>query len=298
MATRLQHVHSSNQTQTNALDELDKIQIPTDILEEEKPQEVYNVIYKLVKKKKGRLWLDNCCDNVKNPTTNKTERIWLFNGVDSIWNTDLENILKDKSRYERARKGRDLIFVDGILRIRSDDKLAIEFLDRNTNNIGKRRAGSGKCDYYKYDPQQEQKDRMDKQMLKINMVIKAKEMPIDSAKKLASFFGIAFVDEIGQVKSDEGIRTELMLKADSDPVTFSKHIDSKEVEISFLVKRGILENKIDLGGEQRNATWAKGGGFIAKIPSIRKPYEYLTELAMTNSDDGRKFKEQLETIVT
>lgn len=298
MATKLLHVHSAQQKQTNALDELDKIQIPIDILPEEKEKEVYNVIYKLVKKKKGRLWLDNCCDNVKNPTTNKTERIWLFNGVDSIWNTDLENILKDKSRYERARKGRDIVFVDGILRVRSDDALMIEFLDRNTNNIGKRRTGSGKCDYYKYDPQQEQKERMDKQMLKINMVVKANEMPIESAKKLASFFGIAFVDEIGQVKSDEGIRTELMIKADSDPVTFQKYIDSKEVEISFLVKRAILDNKIDLGGEQRNAAWSKGGGFIAKIPSTRKAYEYLTELAMTNSDDGRRFKEQLETSVT
>jgi len=39
--------------------------------------------------------------------------------------------------------------------------------------------------------------------------------------------------------------------------------------------------------------WAGGKGFIAKIPVGRKPYEYLTELAMTNSDEGRAFKEGL-----
>lgn len=282
----------------NALQELDKINIPTDILPEEKPQEVYNVIFKLVKKKKGRMWMDNCCDGVINPATKKPERIWLLNGANSIWDTELENILKDKNRYERARRGMDIIFVDGICRVRNEDVLRLEFLRKHKDNVGKARKGSGKYSFYEYDPQQEQKDRMAKQMLKIEMVIKAKEMPIDYAKRLASFFGISFVDEIGMAKSDEGIRTELMLKADTDPVTFQKYIDSREVDISYMVKRAIIDAKIDLGGQKGNAIWANGKGFIAKIPSDKKAYEYLTELAMTNSDEGRRFKEQLEQVIT
>jgi hypothetical protein len=174
----------------------------------------------------------------------------------------------------------------------------LEFMRKNKHNVGKRISGAGKFDFYEYDPATEQKERMAKQLLKIEMVVKVKEMPEDRMKKLASFFGIAFVDELGQLKSAEGIRTELMLKADNDPVTFQKYIDSKEVEISYLVKRAIIDAKIDLGGQTGNATWANGKGFIAKIPSSRKPYEYLTELAMTNSDEGRKFKEQLETLIT
>jgi hypothetical protein len=44
--------------------------------------------------------------------------------------------------------------------------------------------------------------------------------------------------------------------------------------------------------------WAGNGGFIGKIPQHRKPLEYLTELAMTNSQEGKQFKEQLESIIT
>lgn len=278
--------------------QLDQLVIPTDIKPEERLQDVRNILFKLVKKKRGRTHLDNCCDNVMNPETKRPERIWLLNGAHSIWDSDLEHILKDKSRYERSRRGRDIIFVDGVLRVRNTDLLMLEFLRANTNNVGKSKVGSGPYSFFEYDPEQEQKERHAKQLLKIEMVIKAKEMPIDKAKKLASFLGITFVDEIGMPKSDEGIRTELMLKADTHPADFQKYIDSKEVEVSYMVKRAIIDAKIDLTGQSGNAIWSQGKGFICKIPSTRKPYEYLTELAMTNSDEGRKFKEQLEQIVT
>ena len=69
------------------------------------------------------------------------------------------------------------------------------------------------------------------------------------------------------------------------------------VDIQYLVKQAIIEAKIDLTGQAGNALWAGGKGFICKIPVGRKPYEYLTELAMTNSDEGKSFKEQLQTLV-
>lgn len=263
-----------------------------------KDEVVKNYLFKLVKKKKGRTWLDNCCDNVPNPKKDgMPERIWLFNGATSIWESDLENIIKDKNRYDRARRGRDIVFIDGVLRVRSSDKLMLEFLRANTHNIGKASNGGGTYDFYEYDPQQEQQDRHKKQLIKIEMITKAQSMPIDKAKKLASFFGIAFVDEIGMAKSDEGIRTDLMILADNNPALFQQHMDSKEVEISYMVKRAILDTKIDLQGGNGNALWSAGKGLICKIPSNKKAYEYLTELAMTNSDEGRAFKEQLEAIV-
>lgn len=298
-AINLQQSQSAEKVSpVDPLAQLDKIQIPTDILPEERPQVVYNVLFKLVKKKRGRLYLDNCCDNVINPKTKRPERIWLLNGAHSIWDSELENILKDKARYERSRRGRDIIFVDGVLRVPSTDILLLEFLRANTNNVKEKRSGAGKYNFYEYDPQQEQKEREKKQLLKLEMILKAKDLPDDKARKMASFFGIAFVDEIGAVKSIEGIRTELMLKADTDPVTFQKYIDSREVEVSYMVKRAILEAKIDLTGQTGNAVWANGKGFIAKIPANRKAYEYLTELAMTNSDEGKKFLQQLQTIAT
>jgi len=301
MATSLAHSQMADNKAKASIkvDTFEKLEVPkTPVAETVKSAVPYNVLFKLVKKKRGRTNLDNCCDNVTNPKTGKTERIWLFNGANSIWDTDLENILKDKSRYERARRGRDIIFIDGVLRVRSTDTLMLEFMRANVHNVKDQRSGAGKYDYYEYDPQQEQKERHAKQLMKIELVVKAKEMEITKVRKLCSFLNISFVDELGQPKSDDGLRTELMVLADSDPVRFQKCIDSKEVEVQFLVRKAIVDGTIDLGGTTGNATWASGKGYIGKVPANRKPLEYLTELAMTNSDEGRLFKEQLEQIVT
>lgn len=295
-------VNAANAEAKKQIDELDRIVIPTDIREEEKKvPEQYNVIFKLAKQKRGRLWLDNCCDNVINPKTGKSERIWLLNGAHSIWDTEIENILKDKDRYNRARRGRDIVFVDSICRVKATDHLMLEFMRVNTHNISDRKGGArGSLDFYEYNPAREQEERHKKQLLKVQMVLKAGEMDCSEngqGRRMAAFLGISMFDkEIGIPKSDKEIQTELMLKADSDPVTFQKYIDSKEVDVSWLVRKSIIENKIDLGGERRSVTWANGKGFIAKLPIDRKPYEYLTELAMTNSDEGRRFLEQLKTI--
>lgn len=299
-AITLAQSQAANKGEETSLEKLDSIYIPTDILPEEKAKEgVYNILFKLVKKKSGRSYLDNCGDPVPNPNNkNIPERIWLLAGATSIWESDVENILKDKNRYDRARRGMDIVFVDGVCRVRSNDLLRLQFMRANAKNVGKNRSGAGKFDYYEYDPAQEQKDRMAKQLLKIEMVLKVKDMSEDKVAKLAAFFAIPFVDELGVKKSPEGLRTELMLKADTDPATFQKYMDSKEVEISYMVKRAIIDNKIDLGGESGTATWAQSRGFIAKVPPTRKAYEYLTELALTNSEEGRNFKQQLEQIVT
>lgn len=251
------------------------------------------IIFRLVKKKKGRTYVDGCCDNVLNPKTNRRERIWLLNGADSIWQSDLKELLKDKD-YLRSNR-RSLTFENGVCRIPTWDERAVEFARATTKNVGKVRNANGKFDFYEYDAEVEQVERLKKQMLKIDMVVKAKEMPLDKMKKLASFLGISFIDELGMPKGDDGVRAELMIKADNHPELFSKYIDSEEVDVQYMVKKAIIDTKIDLTGQSGNALWAGGKGFICKIPVGRKPFEYLTELAMTNSDEGRNFKEQLVT---
>jgi hypothetical protein len=301
MATTLAHANMANDEAkaSSQTEQLDKISLPVDILPEEKRvNEQVNVVFKLVKKRRGRTYLDNCCDPVPNPENNNIpERIWLLSGANDIWESKVENILKDKNRYERARRGMDIVFHDGVCRVRTTDLLRLKFLRNHIKNVGKKRAGAGNYDFYEYSPADEQKERMAKQLLKIELVRTIEKMPFEKVRKLASFFAIPFVDEIGLPKTEDGIKTELMLKADSDPATVQKHIDSKEVEVAYLVKKAILDGKVDLGGESGNITWANGKGFIGKLPSTRKGYEYLTELALTNSEEGRNFKEKLEQIV-
>lgn len=257
--------------------------------------ELRYVIFRLVKRKQRRVRIDGICDGVYNPTTKKKERIWLFKGgADSIWQSELTELIKDKDFKNSNRDS--LLFEDGICRINVNDDLRLEYARRNIHNVGKVRSGSGKFDYYEYDAAEEQKLKLEKQMNKINTVLKIKDMAEIPMKKLALFLGIVPYDELGQPKNEEGIRAELLIKADSQPDIVSRYIDSKEVEVAYMVRKAIIEAKIDLTAQNGNALWAGGQGFIAKIPSNKKAYEYLTELAMTNSEEGKAFKEQLESI--
>lgn len=264
------------------------------------PPKQGNIIFRLVKKKQRRLRIDGICDGVMNPKTKKRERIWLLRGADSIWQSELTDLLKDADKPNSyASKNRlSLFFEDGICRIPVDDDRQLEYARANIHNVGKNRRGSGKYDYYEYDAQEEQKFRLEKQMNRINLITKLSTMPEDKMKKIAAFIGVPFVDELGMPKGMDGVRSELMVKADTQPELVEKYIDSKEVEVSWMVRRGILDAKIDLTAQAGTALWAGGKGFIARIPSNRKAYEYLTELAMTNSEEGKTFKEQLEQIVT
>jgi len=256
------------------------------------------VIFKLVgNKRKGRVYVDGIDDAVMNPNTGKRERIWLLNSADSIWQSDLIELIKDKDFMRRNR--RSLLFESGVCRIPVWDDRALEFARACRHNVGSkdRRTGS-KYEFIEYDPIKQQEEAIKKEYFEIEMVLKAKDMEVNKMKKVASFLGIAFNDDFGQYKGDDGIRRELIIAAKRNPKNFEKYIDSKEVEIAYLVKKAILDAKIDLTAQGGNAIWAGGKGFIAKIPISRKPLEYLTELAMTNTEEGRNFKEQLEQIVT
>lgn len=299
MAT-LKHVQDSmgvNQNQT--LNE--KLDLGSSSFSSAPPMEVPvkqgYVIFRLVKKKQRRLRIDGIGTGRR--PDGKRERIWLIRGANSIWQSELTDLIKDVDKQNSyiSKNRESLLFEDGICRIPVDDELHLEYARANVLNVGKNRAGSGKYDYYEYDAQEEQRFRLEKQMQRINLVAKISTMAEEKMKKIAAFMGVSFVDELGMPKGIDGVRSELLIKADTQPEIVEKYIDSKEVEISWLVRRAILEAKIDLTAQQGNALWAGGQGFIAKIPTNRKAYEYLTELAMTNSDEGRNFKEQLEKMV-
>jgi hypothetical protein len=254
------------------------------------------VIYKLVDtKRKGRVYIDGIDDDILNPKTKNRERIWLLSGTSSIWSTDLVEQLKDKDFVRNNR--RSLQFEAGILRVPKWDERMLEFIKncRHLIENPNRRTGS-KFEFFEYNPAKQQAEALKKEMLEIDMAIAAREMPIEKARKLASFLGIVFYDELGQPKSDDGIRRELMLQAKRDPKRFQANLDSKEVEVAFLVKKAIIDAKIDIGGQNGNVTWSNGG-FIAKVPSARKNeiHQYLVELAMTNSDEGKAFLEMLNS---
>jgi hypothetical protein len=98
-------------------------------------------------------------------------------------------------------------------------------------------------------------------------------------------------------KSLEALRNDYELYAEAQPNKFMQSAGSKEVEIAFIVKKALIDNKIDTTTKRGSAYWSNNGGFICKIPADKKPQNYLVEFAMFSQDDSRAFLEQLKKLM-
>jgi len=264
------------------------------VLENPPTTETRYYIFKLVDtNKKGGTYIPNI-DDVINPETGKEERIRLLSGVDSIWIKDQKLVDQDYIR----QNAKSLAFPRGAkcLRIPDWDKTALEFARICRHNIGNpnRKSGS-KFEFFEYDPSRQAKEALERESLEIDMAIIARELDEVTLKKYASFLKITMHDELGELKTIDSLRKELMLYAKRNAFEFRDIINnkSKEVEINYLIKKAILSAKIDVGSQPGRAFWANGGGLIGIIPSQRQPLDYLTELALTNTEEGRTFQKQL-----
>lgn len=257
-------------------------------------QETKYHIFKLVDtKKKGGTYIPNI-DDVINPETGREERARLLVGVDSIWIKDQKHLDADYVK----QNAKSLVFPRGAkcLRIPEWDKAALQFARLCRHNIGNpnRKSGS-KFEFFEYDPARQAAEALERESLEIEMALVARDMDEITLKKYVSFVKIPMYDEIGELKTTDLLRKELMLYAKRNPKIFQNLVNSKskEVEISYMVKKAILSAKIDIGSQPGRAFWANGGGLIGVIPSNKQPAEYLTELALTNTEDGRLFQKQL-----
>jgi hypothetical protein len=257
------------------------------------------VIYRLTDtKKNGRVHIDGVADAWNPKLENgkgRMDRIWLLTGAQTIWQSELGDLLKDKE-YLRTSK-RSLIFESRVLRVPIYDKLAIEFLEANPSYVGDgttERKTTSRISYYKWDTAKQQKAAMAKKMLGVQMVAKANEQPVEKMRQHAFFLGISLVDEMGIPKTDDGIRMDYMVYANDNPEQFQSSLDSKEVSVKYLVRRAILDAKIDIGSGHGRMKWAKTGGYICTVPAGMEATRYLMDLALTNTPEGESFLKQLQ----
>lgn len=254
------------------------------------------IVFKLVDNtKQGGVYIDGI-DDALNPETGKIERMRLLAGISSIWLKDQKDVTAD---YVKANQ-RSLHFPRGarILRIAKDDN-ALEFAQRCRHNIGnpKRKTGS-KFEFYEYNPKKQQEAALALEMLEIEQAIVASKVEELPMRKHAMFLGINPFDDLGIPKTTDGIRREYIIAAKRNPTRFKNTLNSKEVEVAYLIRKAITDSLIDLGGHGGQVTWSQGGR-ITQIPLGRNTQEYLIELALnTTSAEGRQFLEQLQKIVT
>lgn len=247
-------------------------------------------IFKLVNaKKNGRYWMDGRAD-IYNPATGKVERARLLTGVNTIWQSEQGHL--DKEYINKNL--RNLVFEDRTCTLNVDDETGIMFITLNNGFIEnpKRKTGA-RHEYYEWNPAKQEAEAFAREIEEQEVMELAMSQPFAQVKKHASFLGgIPFVDEMGEPRSEKGIRVLYVREARKNPARFKNTLGSKEVEVAYMVKRAILDAKIDVAG-QAGIKWANGG-FICKLPMGRQATEYLTELALLPNDEGKQFLEQLQ----
>lgn len=254
----------------------------------------YHIFKLLTNTRKGGVHVPGI-DDVINPATGKMERIRLLSGVDTIWVKEQKDITPEYVRNNM----RSLSFVRGtkILRIPEWDTTALEFARITRHNVGSSSNKTGShFEFYEYDPAREQEEMFKREAMELEMAILAKEMPAEKMRKHAAFLGIRLIDDLGLPKTDDGLRREYMVYAKRNPDYFQKTKDSKEIDIMWMIKRGILDSKIEIGREPGKIYWSNGGGLIGVMSKQDTPEKYLLNLALTNTQEGEAFRDQLKKI--
>lgn len=256
-------------------------------------------VFKLVNNtRKGGVYLPNI-DDVVNPDTitkekpkGTVERMRLLSGVSSVWLKDQKDLSPDYVK----NNGRSPHFVRGtrLLQVSENDETMLKFMQLSSHNIGSRSKKMGSpYEFYEFDAAKEERMAFEKEDFELEMAIAAKQEKPDAMKKHAAFLGIRLINDLGLPKGEEGIRTEYVRYAKRNPSYFKDTLGSKEVEIGWLIRKGITDSLIEIGREPGKIHWANGGGMICVIPQNTDTVKYLVELAMTNSEDGKRFLEQL-----
>ena len=251
-------------------------------------------IFKLSDTKKNGKYHMEGIDDVWNEKKGRMERIRLLRGYPSIWVEDQKGL--EKSFVEQNR--RSLIFDRRVLRIADYDMEALEFLNLcNANLDNPNKKGTRKITFFQWNPQRTAELERAKRVAKVEAIKYASLASEDEMRKHCNYLGITFTDELGMPKSSDALRNDYELYAEAQPNKFMQSAGSKEVEIAFIVKKALIDNKIDTTTKRGSAYWSNNGGYICKIPSDKKPQNYLVEFAMYPQDESKAFLEQLKKLM-
>jgi hypothetical protein len=251
-------------------------------------------IYKLTDTKKNGKYHMEGIDDVMHPERKRIERVRLLTGYPSIWVEDQKGL--EKSFVEQNR--RSLIFDRRVLRVADYDVEALEFLSLcNANLDNANRKGTRKITFFQWNPQRTAELERAKRVAKVEAIKYASLASDEEMRKHCNFLGISFVDDLGMPKSMEALRNDYELYAEAQPNKFMQSAGTKEVEIAFIVKKALIDNKIDTTTKAGSAYWSNNGGFICKIPADKKAHNYLVDFAMFPQDESKAFLEQLKKLM-
>lgn len=249
------------------------------------------IIFKLRNPPNGKVHLDGI-DDVFDPETKSMRRIRLIRGAKTIWMDEQEKMDKDYLQKNRI----SITFVAGnLICDQQKDEFIIKaarLMNANEGNVN--RVPGKKRSFYEWDPAAQERDAFEKELLEAKVVQMAMEQPFEKMKKHALYLNLPITNEMGLIRGEDGIRALYLRAAKADPNKFKESLDSKEVEYKYLIRRAIIDAKIDI---TTTAIKYPTGQLICRLPHGREAVDYLIEFAMLPTDESKSFVERLQKMV-
>lgn len=258
------------------------------------------VVFKLVKKNVGGVYIQPI-DYVINPKEPEKglQMIRLLQGVPSIWAKDQKDIPENKIgkllRFIEWPKGSRFMYVQ------KHDKAKLEFMELCCHNrLNPHRTKESKTEFFLYDPELASKEKLAKEMKEIQMLMKAQAQPLEKLKRHLFYLGGKLTHDItGAPKSEDALRMDYLLIAKQRPEEFEKSFDAKEVDVEYKIRQVVIDGKLDISRNDGRVYWGNNGAVACNMPrDERNPIKYLTQLALTNSKEGKDFKDKLDHLAT
>lgn len=232
---------------------------------------------------------------VYDPNTNSTRTIRLIRGAGSIWLDEQEGFTP---QYIQRNK-QDIIFNNGFLRVPRTNRTLLNFL-LNSDDYDKKehRMRTKKPRYTLVNTAEVESEQLKKEENRLRAINFAMNTTVEDMMIHAQFLGIGMTNEYGEQKSIAKVRVEYANKAGSTPDYFMKTAGTTASKVQFFVKKGLEEGHIDVSSKKGYAVWKDSDVVICEIAFGKKPYEAITEFAMTKTTEANAFYERVKNAVS
>lgn len=232
---------------------------------------------------------------VFDPQSNSVRTIRLIRGASSIWMDEQDGFTP---QYIQRNK-QDIVFNNGFLRVPRTNRTLLNFL-LNSDDYDKKesRMRNKKPKYTLVNTAEAESEELKKEESRLRAINFAMNTSVEDMMIHAEFLGIKMTNEYGEQKTIAKVRVEYANKAGSNPDYFMKTAGTTASKVQFFVKKGLTDGVIDVTSKKGYACWKDSDTVICEIPFGKKPYEAITEFAMSKTKEATNFYETLKNAVS
>lgn len=227
--------------------------------------------------------------------SNSVRTIRLIRGASSIWMDEQEGFTP---QYIQRNK-QDIVFNNGYLRVPRTNRTLLNFLltsddyDKKENRMRTKRPKYTLVNTAETESAELKKE--EKRLRAINFAMNAS--PEDMLIH-AEFLGIPMNNEFGEQKTLAKVRVEYANKAGTNPDHFMNTAGTTSSKIQYFVKKALADGHIDVSTKKGYAIWANTDVNICEIPFGKKPYDAITDFAMSKTKEAISFYERVKNAVS